>query len=154
MADPKLTIEMVPQSSWGDNLRSRLKAQDWDRVRKGEYRRAGYVCEICGESGLKQGERWPTECHEIWEYREDHVQELKCLIVLCPRCHHSKHFGRAEMVGQRAQAIQQLMKVNQWTSSQAEDHVAQAKLQWQERSRFKWALDISWLERTLGVKPV
>lgn len=92
------------------------------------------------------------ECHEIWDYDEDlYVQILKGLIVLCPRCHQVKHFGRSEIVGIRAQALVQLMGVNGWDNRQAEDHVTEAKIQWAERSRHKWKLDISWLTTGMGV---
>ena len=70
----KLTIELVPQSSWGNNLRSEanLSKGQWDKLRKESYRKANYKCEICGEKGPK----WPVECHEIWHYDDEkHTRE-------------------------------------------------------------------------------
>lgn len=148
----KLCVEMVPQSSWGDNLRSRLEQKEWDRVRKAEYRRAGYHCEICGGSGLRQGFHWPVECHETWIYDDDqHLQTLKGLVVLCPNCHQTKHFGRSEIMGLRQQALLHLMDVNGWDNVQAEEHVAEAKITWAERSKHKWKLNLDWLAQNYGL---
>jgi len=150
---PKLTLEVVPQSNWGVNLRSRLSQKDWDKLRKAEYRRAKNLCEICGSSGLKQNFKWPVECHEIWHYDDStHIQALQGLLVLCPRCHQVKHFMRSEIVGLRDQALLQLMTVNGWNTRQAEYHVEDAKIQWAERSRFKWTLDLSWLSLNKGLE--
>ena len=147
-----LFIELVPQSSWGDNVRSRLKTSDWDRIRKAEYRRADYKCEICGGTGIEQGCKWPVECHEIWDYNDrTHVQSLVRLIALCPKCHHAKHFGRAELMGDREEVIEHLMTVNQWTRVDAERHVKDAMLTWDRRSRHPWTLELSWLEKNYGI---
>lgn len=94
----KLEIELVPSSSWGNNLRdeANLSRGDWDTLRRGCYERAGHKCEICG------GVSWRTyggkrkkivECHEIWSY-EGGVQRLEGLVALCSKCHRVKHIGR------------------------------------------------------------
>ena len=74
-----LTVELVPRGQWGANLRSELPKKDWDRLRREQYKKAGYVCEICGG----KGSRHPVECHEIWHYDEDtNTQRLDGLIAL------------------------------------------------------------------------
>ena len=60
----KLTIELVPKTSWFTNLRSLVSKEQWDKIRNKVYWKAGYKCEICGSKGPK----WPVECHEIWHY--------------------------------------------------------------------------------------
>ncbi len=144
---PKLTIDMIPSTSWWDNARSRLPKGEWDRLRRAQYRVAGYKCEICGQSGLDQGARWPVECHEVWEYRLDGVQKLVRLIALCPRCHHVKHFGRTEVIGgwQLESAFRHLMAVNAWSAEDAKAHVQVAYEIWASRSSRDWEIDISFL---------
>lgn len=138
-----LFVELVPKTSWGDNLRSRFKPSEWDRLRFACYAAAGHKCEICG--GV--GRRHPVECHEIWHYDDEaHVQTLHGLIALCPSCHEVKHFGRTQVTGRRAAALAHLARVNGWTKIQASEHVASAFAVWRERSKYPWTLDISKVE--------
>ena len=139
----KLTVELVPESSWGDNLRSRFKPSEWDLLRKACYEQAGHKCEICGG----KGRRHPVECHEIWNYDDDQgVQTLKGLIALCPSCHEVKHIGRAMAVGLGDRALAHLVKVNGITQAEAVAHVGDAFVQWRTRSQRPWILDISILQ--------
>lgn len=102
-----LTIESIPLSLWGVNLRDKLGPVTWARVRSDCYARAGHVCEICGDVGPKH----PVECHEIWEYDgERRIQKLVGFIALCPACHEVKHYGRACAVGRAAQAQRHFLK--------------------------------------------
>lgn len=138
-----LLIELVPRTAWGDNLRSRFKPGEWDRLRRACYEKAGHKCEICGGAGKKH----PVEAHEIWAYDDmSHVQTLRGLISLCPSCHEVKHFGRARVTGNEARAFDHLVKVNGWTEQQARDHINDAFGIWQKRSRHPWVLDISLVE--------
>lgn len=136
----KLTIELVPQTTWGDNLRSRLPPGKWDQLRKASYAAAGFRCEVC--SGV--GKTHPVECHEIWEYDDEkHVQYLLGLTSLCPTCHEVKHFGRARVIGRERQALEHLMGVNGWSREVALAHVDAAFKTWRERSKYSWTLDLS-----------
>lgn len=149
-----LRIELVPATSWGDNLRSRMTQAQWDRIRKNQYAKANYQCELCGQRGTSQGYNWPVECHEVWEYDDQaHRQKLVRLIALCPLCHQVKHFGLTEMRGRRRQAVDHLRKVNGWTTDQVEIHVREAFTLWRQRSKHPWSLDISYLqEQGIDVK--
>jgi len=50
----------------------------WDRLRRQVAAEAGERCEIFGG----RGRRWPVECHEVWDYDEEHnVQPFAA------RCH-------------------------------------------------------------------
>jgi len=82
-APAKLTVELVPSTSWYSNVRSEVSKKDWNAIRKRVYREANYVCQICAGRGSK----WPVECHEIWAYDdENHIQELAGMQALCPKC--------------------------------------------------------------------
>ena len=137
----KLSIELVPSSTWGINLRSLLKKSQWDKIRKREYKRADYRCEICGKKGRIEG-------HEIWEYDDKKkIQKLKGIVCLCNTCHAVKHFGRSQLKGLEEKCIKQMMKVNKWTRQQVRKHIAEETGKWNERSNFEWTLDIEFLER-------
>lgn len=145
----KLTVDLVPSSSWGANLRKELPKATWDTLRRAQYAKASHVCEICGG----RGPRHPVECHEIWEYEDDTgVQMLKGLIALCPDCHSVKHLGFAFVCGRGKQATAHLMKVNGWGPQEAAAYVKVAFAIHAERSSHPWTLDLEWL-RTVGVEP-
>lgn len=139
---PKLTVELVPSTAWGENLRSILTKEMWDELRKKAYKKAKYRCEICGGKGPK----WPVECHEIWHYDDaSHVQTLKGLISLCPDCHSVKHLGFAHLQGRGDHSRAHLAKVNGWSQSEASQYISGVFSQWEERSKSTWELDLSWL---------
>lgn len=136
----KLTIELVPKSSWQQNVRSALPKSEWDRIRKETYRNAGYRCEICG--GV--GESHPVECHEIWEYDDErNIQRLSGFIALCPDCHRCKHIGLATIQGFREEARLHLAKVNEVSLDKVDDIILSAFEKWNERSQHEWTVDLS-----------
>ena len=153
-----LTIELVPKSAWGRNLRTLLESYkrtttdaspnaSWDFLRKQAYANAGNRCEICSGRGPK----WPVECHEVWEYRAPVLgssvwtQRLTRLIALCPDCHMVKHIGLAKVRGTDKVAIAHLKLVNGWTDVQVAQHVLEANAEWVERSKKTWVLDLGGL---------
>ena len=141
-ATTTLTVELVPATAWGANLRSILEPSHWDQLRRASYRKAKYRCEICGGKGPKH----PVECHEIWHYDDKkHIQTLKGLISLCPNCHQVKHIGHAHLIGKGQDAREHLQRCNQWSPSEVAQYLEQVFAQWEERSQFEWQLDLSWL---------
>ncbi|EMN8534265.1 hypothetical protein RJO27_003686 [Enterobacter hormaechei] len=141
-------IELVPRTSWFDNVRSAVSSSDWKRLRQQTARTAGWKCQVCGGKGL----RWPVECHEIWHYDDDRqCQILTGLIALCPSCHEVKHMGFSELRGKKDEAVAHLALVNGWSLQGAFDYVDEAFNVWRERSRHARQLDISWLG-TQGIK--
>jgi hypothetical protein len=143
----KLTIELVPKTSWYSNVRSKVSKTEWDIIRKKSYKNAGYKCEICGDIGQNQGVSYPVECHEIWEYNDvNKKQILKGLISLCPYCHKTKHIGLAQINNEIDIVINQLIKVNNMTSSQAEEYIENAFDIWRKRNKNNYTLDISFLD--------
>lgn len=140
---PRLTIELVPQTSWFNNARKVLTEQEWDKVRYNVYRKANYRCEVCGG----RGPRHPVECHEKWEFDdEQQVQRLVGLVALCPNCHQVKHIGLAQVLGNLDSAVAHLMRVNGWDIDTALDYVDQAFGQWQKRSEVEWTVDLGVLK--------
>jgi len=144
----KLTIELVPKTSWYSNVRSNVKPAEWDRIRKKCYAAANNKCELCNDVGTNQGVRHAVECHEIWHYDDDtKKQTLTGLIALCPRCHKTKHPGLANIKGEMEIVIRQLMVVNKMERDAAEDYIRESFDVWRERSEHDWELDISFLEK-------
>lgn len=143
MDELKLKIELVPKGQWGANLRKALPTKQWDLLRRRTYKAAGYRCEICDGVGRKH----PVECHEIWHYDDANlVQTLEGLIALCPPCHGVKHMGRSLVIGHGPRAIAHFMQVNELDEKLAEFQIAFAFTVWEDRSKDKWALDLSWLD--------
>ena len=142
MSSPRLLLELVPSTSWGANLRSRLSRSEWDRLRFETYAKAGNRCEICGGRGRKNA----VEAHERWEYDDEtHVQKLVGIEALCPSCHSVRHLGRTMVVGHGPRAMSHLAKVNGWTPDETVQHVEEAFRTHANRSKFLWDLDLSWL---------
>lgn len=139
----RLTIELVPRPLWWkSNIRSIVPKEDWDLLRRAVYRRARYLCEICGGRGPDH----PIECHEVWRYDESaRTQVLVRLIGLCPACHGVKHMGRSQVVGKGDQALAHLAKVNEWPAELAQSYVDLAFHVWGRRSKLKgWKLIVDW----------
>lgn len=142
-----LTVELVPSTCWFSNLRSELSKEDWDRLRRPVFERAGNRCEVCGGRGTT----YPVECHEVWEYDDErHVQRLADLVALCPACHEAKHMGHAASTGRGGQARAQLARVNGWSMDDVELYLEMQFEQWSRRSQHEWSLDLSWL-RQFGI---
>lgn len=145
---PKLSISLVPRTSWFTNLRSILPPKKWDELRKSVYLRANYRCEIC----QGQGSRHPVECHEKWAYNEEtKIQRLTGLIALCPACHEVVHIGLAQLRGRYQQALHHLAKVNDWSLEKAERYVQLKFEVWQRRSESEWTVDVSWLDHDVKI---
>lgn len=136
----KLSIELVPETCFNSNLRSILKKSEWDKIRRKVYALAGNKCEICGASGR-------LEAHEIWDYDDiNKVQKLVGLISLCSPCHLVKHIGFAQLQGKEEIAIMHLMKINNINRKEAEEYINKELKIWEERSKYEWKQNISYLE--------
>lgn len=143
MTKLKLTIELVPSSSWFNNVRAILTRKQWDILRKQVYTQAWDTCQICGGVGSKH----PVECHEIWHYDDNKlIQTLVGMIALCPNCHMVKHFGLAQVRKKDESALLHFMKVNDLKRKEAEKYIEEVFKKWAERSSKTWTLDISSLE--------
>lgn len=142
-----LTVELVPQTCWGSNLRSILSGPEWVRCKDYAKALSGGRCIVCG--GV--GKRHPVECHEAWEYDDQrHVQTLTGLLALCPDCHKCKHAGLAESRGELPLVVAHLQRVNGWNATQVKLYLEHVFEVWAQRSTRTWDLDTTWL-RTIGL---
>jgi 5-methylcytosine-specific restriction endonuclease McrA len=145
--EPRLTIELVPQTCWFSNVRSEVSSADWTRLKHETFQSAHYQCEICGGRGPQH----PVECHEVWQYDdENHCQTLIRLMALCPACHECKHIGFAHTRGRGPIAAKHLANVNGWTIEQTVAYIDECFAVWQQRSQWEWDLDIGYLAQ-LGI---
>ena len=109
---PRLTVELLPATTWGSNLRTALRISQWDKLRRRTCEAAGHRCEVCG--GV--GRQYRVACHERWEFDDAQSwQRLVGLIALCPACHDVKHFGRANENGRGPDAKLHLCEINGWS---------------------------------------
>lgn len=139
---PALLPEMLPADTWEQNLRTALPPDRWDALRRAVYSSAGYRCEICGGKGEPH-----LEAHEAWEFDDTWcVQRLTGLLSLCPTCHKVHHLGLARRLGLYDRCLQKMEEVNGWTPAQVRASIAATADVAQERSRYAWHVDLSWLE--------
>jgi len=143
-----LTIELVPSTSWFNNVRTAVSAADWEKCKRMVRHRSQDRCEICAGRGPK----WPVECHEVWRYDlPTETQVLDGFVALCPACHEVKHMGFAQTRGRAEQALQHLAKVRGWTFQEAETYAESCFELWAARSQYEWTVDLSYLA-TLGIE--
>lgn len=137
----KLTIELVPATSWYDNLRKVIPQPEWDKLRKRVYAEYGNRCGVCGAEGR-------LNCHEIWKYDDhNHEQKLLGFIALCDLCHHVKHIGLAGILAFEGKldyekVVEHFMKVNGCDRKTFERHRDKAFGQWEKRSQHNWKVDL------------
>lgn len=142
----KLQFEMVPEECWYSNLRSVLKPQDWDTVRKDAYKRAKGRCTICNDVGR-------LEAHEKWSYDEKKaLQKLEDVTALCRACHEVKHISRTQLMGRGADAMEHFMRVNGCSQSEYHAALAEANEAYKKRNAVEgWVTDISWLKEKFDI---
>ena len=140
----KLTIELVPKTSFYSNVRSMLPKSTWFKIRKETIFNANNVCEICGGTTSYRG----LDCHEVWEYDDiNHIQKLIKFIALCNRCHEVKHIGKAQIDGHFNRAEEWFRTINNITNPfEVQYRIAQAFDLWAERSQHQWQIDMTVLK--------
>ena len=137
----KLTIELVPRSSWCDNLRKYVKKKDWNVIRARTYARWGHRCGVCKRQGR-------LECHEVWQYNDNqHSQKLTDFIALCSMCDHVKHIGLAAILAQQGRldygkVVAHFCAVNACAQKTFDDCREEAFEKWEERSLHDWCVDL------------
>lgn len=142
----KLTIELVPATSWYNNLRNAMGREKWDVLRRKVYADYHNQCGICHAPGL-------LHCHEIWAYDdENHIQTLKGFIALCPLCHWVKHIGLAGIRASEGtldfeKIVQHFMKVNNCNRQAFKIHRENAFALWEKRSKHQWKIEIAIMPR-------
>jgi Domain of unknown function (DUF5710) len=138
-----LFVDLIPQTSWFENVRKAVDPADWDRLRRMVYRRAGYRCEACG-TAQDRGRGVVMEAHERFAYdARAAIQRLVRLVCLCRWCHTAAHMGLAGLRGVQDEAITHLMAVTGMNPAEAFTHVDEAFERWTRRSAIPWQVDLS-----------
>lgn len=136
---PILIPEMLPVTTWEDNVRTRVSAERWDQLRRYCYKSAGYRCEICGVRGQ-------LEAHESWRlWDEAGIQKLERLLALCTKCHKAHHLGFARRLGIYDEVLRHIKTVNKWNDHELREALQDAQDICEQRSLEPWEVDISWL---------
>lgn len=142
-----LTIELVPRTAWGKNVRALVSADEWRRLRALTLERADFQCEICGAHDEKRSGAH-LECHELWHYDDARrVQTLVRLVSLCRACHEVKHIGLAGVRGRQSQALRHLAGVNRWSLEDARHYLEASFELYHRRSQHEWTLDLDYLKQ-------
>jgi hypothetical protein len=145
----KLTIEMVPESSWNNNLRSLLTPVMWKNIRNLVLNKNGNKCLICNRTSARiaYGSESKLHAHEVWDYDDQNkIQTLKDIIPLCYYCHGVKHFGYSSLKSNKEIFIKHFMKVNNCTRRVFQKHLLDENEKFEERSKYEWQLDLSKLK--------
>ena len=147
MNKPKLSLNLIPQSSWYKSVRSKITKDRWDNIRKLVYKKANYTCQVCSATeqtytGSKRG--W-LHCDELWEFR-NYKQILVGLKAVCRMCHLTKHYGFATTIGKDKEAKNHLMKINKWTEEEASNHIEEKLLEWKMRNETEWIIDYTYID--------
>jgi len=136
----KLTIELVPRTSFYVNIRSILSRREWELIRKDTLTKANNLCEICGGVSATRA----LDCHEVWEYDDlNHIQKLIKFTALCNRCHEVKHIGKAQIDGKLDRAEDWFREINNLDYYTSKNLIIRAFDLWAARSQHKWQLDIT-----------
>lgn len=92
----KLTIESIPESTWGITLAHLLPPPVWNSLRREVYAAFNHTCAICGATDKQ------LHCHEKWSLDDKtRVQRLAGFQCLCVDCHSIKHWGRTVVEASR-----------------------------------------------------
>ena len=144
---PVLLPDMLPTTAFESNLRTVLKPEEWDRLRRFCYQSAGNTCVACGSRGEPH-----VEAHEAWRFdTERGTQSLSGLLCLCPTCHKAKHLGFAQRIGRLPQVLNRLMWLNDWDDRSLETELEKVQARQVALSKYTWTLDLSFL-RKYGVR--
>ncbi len=146
--DVRLTIDLVPETSWVRSLRAELGRADWRRLERLVIDAAGGRCEVCGRC-----EAGALECDELWTFDEPgRVQHLERVLALCSACGEVRHIDLAARIGTADRAVRHLAAVNGWDEPVATQYVADVHERWERRSRHPWSVDLGRL-RDYGIDP-
>jgi hypothetical protein len=140
--EAKLKIELVPSTSWYNNLRKQVSRKDWNKIRRESYANANYQCEICGEKSQ-------LHCHEKWNYNdEERLQKLEGFEAICVNCHMIKHAGfsmhteESRQRFDRDKLIGHFCKVNNCDKNDFVRYEKMAFEIWSRRSQYQWKVDL------------
>lgn len=146
---PYIRINLIPQTSWGRNLRTLMGKEAWRRfVREHVYASTGSVCRICGG----RGPEWPVEADEAWRFDDaSGIQTLHRIVPLCPACHEVRSAGLATANGRAEDASRHLSWIERIPLPAARRRLSEALETWRRRSQRRWTIDLSIMESRYGI---
>jgi len=145
--DMRLTIQLIPSSSFYQNLRNELGTR-WPALSKKYRSFYNYTCQICNWKEDRKHKKY-TNLHEIWAYDDDTgKQRLTGFTCVCPDCHAVHHWGRSQVVGRDMDYLTwHACKVNGCSSDVWESYVQEVRVEWQARSNRQWKIELgNWEE--------
>ena len=163
--------DLIPSTTWFNNVRSCISSNSWDKLRHKIYERVDYKCECCGIDckktrlyeppefvtetinasssdfdGETERNKWNTirvEAHERWQYDFlNQVQKLVRIVALCHRCHTSTHMGLAGLRGLNILALEHMKKVNNWDDKKLKQDCEERSDLYRRASLVNWKLNI------------
>jgi hypothetical protein len=140
----KLAPHLVPKPLWGKSASQVFGRRAlWKRIRTDALIAANHACQVCSDAPSPiYGD--PLICHEIWDYDDKRwTATLSGFRIQCNKCNSAVHMGMAVAYGARDAAIDQLRKVNDISTEEAEELYRDAMAMWKKRSQKKWRLAIS-----------
>ena len=149
----RLTIDLVPETSWCKNLRKMIPPRTWERIRREASAKSGNRCAICGAEGR-------LNCHEMWRYDDRHnVQRLVGFVALCNLCHHVKHIGLAVILAAEGRlsyerVVEHFLEVNNCDRGTFAKHKTSAFAKWRDRSQRAWTTDLGEYSTVVKSEPV
>jgi hypothetical protein len=146
---PYIRINLVPQTSWGRNVRALVDRDVWRAfAREKVYATTGFLCLVCGG----RGDQWPVEADEVWHFDDAAgVQRLAAVVPLCPSCHEVRSCGLATTNGRAEHAARHLAWVERIGVAEARLRIRDALAQWRSRSRRSWRIDVSLMATRHGI---
>jgi hypothetical protein len=135
MADLRLPVEPTPAGSRLATLARLLPPQQWDRLRRRIYRKAGYRCRVCGRRGR-------LHCHELWQYNQQtSYQWLRGFQALCEDCHNVKHILFVRDDQERARLLEHFMAVNRLSRPEAAQCMVAARRRQHRLDQRNWIVN-------------
>ena len=165
-ASPLLSVELIPRTAWGRNVRAVVANDTWDALRwhlgatqfrprflninfPGPPFDTKMKCSICGTKRKK------LELHEEWHFDDKRqVQRLIGLKPVCSKCHLSKHLGYANIIGRMDEALAHLATVNGWTAREVTAYSDEAFAVCQQRSGLTYLLNLDYLTRYIPTSKI
>lgn len=144
----KLKLHLIPSSAFYCNLKNKLGMGEWKKISTLVREKKESKCQFCGWVEDKKRKQY-THTHEEWEFI-DGEQRLVDFECVCAECHKVHHWGRSSICGLNFEyLIKHACKVNRCTRSEFERHVEESFLEWEERSKTKWTMNINKLDEIL-----
>lgn len=152
----KISFNFIPKTQANKNVRSFLEYKTkgykaWQTVRNTNQERAGNLCIACGCSSTMYGKKYHTECHENWLFGRDeshrNIQKLQSLQALCMICHKIKHMNAENDMVIREALLERYAEINGISILTAKNDYDTAIIELEEKNRYKYQLDLEYLEK-------